>query len=151
LFVPSRKPSVPELGRRIAAGSEPFHQSMKTRLTQLLLLAFVICLAACSTTSPQVIATPIWPGMTSAELLSAFGRPLRTEQNPDGSEVWFYNFGTQGQESRPFSEAVVNEGELSYSVGRTTTTTTTMTPIPIHLSPHGRVIGEIPAGNIIVE
>jgi len=121
------------------------------RITPLLLLAVAMCFAACSTTSPRVIATAIVPGMTSAELLSAFGPPLRTERKPDGSEDWYYNFGTQDQESRPFSETVASERECSYSVGRTTTTTTTMTPLPIHLSPEGRVEGEIPAGNVIAE
>ena len=119
------------------------------RITHSLLFMVAVCLAACSTTSPRVISTSIVPGMTSAELQSAFGPPLRTERNPDGSEDWYYNFGTQGRESRPFSEAVVSEG--SYSYGRTTTTTTTMTPLPIHLSPEGRVVGEIPVGNVIAE
>ena len=84
-------------------------------------------------------------------MLSTFGRPLRTERKPDGSEDWFYNFGTQDRESRPFAETVASERNLSYSFGRTTTTTTTMTPLPVHLSPEGRVVGEIPAGTVISE
>ena len=123
---------------------------MMNRITQLFLFAVAVCLAACSTTSPRVM-TSIVPGMTSAELLSAFGRPLRTERKPDGSEDWYYNFGTQDRESRPFSETFASERERSYSSGKTTTTTTTMTPLPIHLSPEGRVVGTIPAGNVIAE
>ena len=121
------------------------------RIIPLLSLGVAACFAACSTTSPRVIATSIVPGMTSAELRSAFGRPLRTERKPDGSEDWYYNFGTQAQESRPFSETVASERERSYSSGQTTTTTTTMTPLPVHLSPEGRVVGEIPAGSVIAE
>ena len=138
--------------RRFCACFEPFqYPTNMNRITSLLLLGVAVCLAACSTTSPRVIATSIVPGMTSAELRSAFGPPLRTERKPDGSEDWFYNFGTQDWESRPFSETVGSQRERSYSVGHTTTTTTTMTPLPIHLSPEGRVVGEIPAGSVIVE
>jgi hypothetical protein len=121
------------------------------RITSLLLLAVAVCFAACSTTSPRVIAISIVPGMASAELRSAFGPPLRTDRKPDGCEDWYYNFGIQDRESRPVSETVASEGERSYSVGRATTTTTTMTLLPIHLSPEGRVVGEIPAGNVIAE
>lgn len=122
-----------------------------SRIAHVLLLAVAVCLAACSTPSPRIIATPIVPGMTSAELRSAFGRPLRIELQPDGSEDWYYNFGAQDRESRPFSEAVVSESEYSYSAGRTTTTTTTVTLLPIHLSPEGRVVGAIPTGSVIAE
>jgi hypothetical protein len=89
--------------------------------------------------------------MTTTELLAAFGPPLRTEPSPDGGEDWFYNFGGQGRESRSESETVSTEHAHSYSVGRSTTTTTTMTRLPVHVSREGRVMGEIPAGQVIVE
>lgn len=107
--------------------------------------------AGCSTPSQRVIATPIHPGMNSAELLSAFGPPLRTERKPDGSEDWFYNFGRRSWEFQPVSEAMVTEYEQRYSVGLSSTKVTTMAPLPIHLSPDGRVVGDIPAGRVIVE
>jgi outer membrane protein assembly factor BamE (lipoprotein component of BamABCDE complex) len=121
------------------------------RHAQRFVLAVAAVFAGCSTPSPRVIATPIHPGMNSAQLLSAFGPPLRTERNPDGSEDWFYNFGTRSWESQPVSEAVVAENEQRYSVGLSTTKVTTMAPLPIHLSPDGRVVGDIPAGRVIVE
>ena len=116
---------------------------------------FVLVVAAvfagCSTPSQRVIATPIHQGMNSAELLSAFGPPLRTERNPDGSEDWFYNFGTRSWAFQSVSEAIVTENEQSYSVGLSTTKVTNMAPLPVHLSPDGRVVGDIPAGRVIVE
>ncbi len=114
-------------------------------------LALAVGLTACSTSSPRVITTPIRQGMTGAELVSAFGQPLRIERQPDGSEDWFYNFGSQRRESGPFSESTASETERRYSYGHTTTTTTTMTPRPVHLSPAGRVVGAIPAGHVISE
>jgi outer membrane protein assembly factor BamE (lipoprotein component of BamABCDE complex) len=121
------------------------------RITRFLALAVTACLTACYTPTPRVVATSIRQGMTRAELQSAFGRPLRIERQPDGSEDWFYNFGGQERESHPISESVVTATERSYSVGHATTTTTTMSQNPIHLSPDGRVVGAIPAGSVIVE
>ena len=89
--------------------------------------------------------------MTSKQILTIFGRPLRVQQHPNGSEDWFYNFGSQQHESHPFSESTVSETERSYSAGHTTSTTTTMNQAPIHLSPGGRVVGSIPTGRIVVE
>ena len=109
------------------------------------------CLAACSTGSPRVVAQPVRAGMTSAELLSAFGRPLRVQHQANGGEDWFYNFGSQRRESRPISESASSETERSYSVGQANTITTTINQAPVHLSPAGRVVGLIPPGNVIVE
>ena len=110
------------------------------------------CLAACSTSSsPRIATTPVRPGMTSAQLVSAFGRPLRVERNPNGGEDWFYNFGSQQHESLPISESTVSETERSYSVGHTTSTTTTMNQAPIHLSLSGRVVGPIPTGSVVLQ
>lgn len=114
-------------------------------------LGFAACLAACSTSSPHLAPTPVRQGMTSAQLVSAFGRPLRVEHNPNGGEDWFYNFGSQQHESHPVSESTATETERSYSVGHATSTTTTMNHAPIHLSASGRVVGAIPTGSVVVE
>jgi len=125
---------------------------MNIRIVHVLLLTIAMGLASCtSTSSLRVIDTPIHQGMTASELQSAFGRPLSIERQPDGSEDWFYNFGTQGRETRPFTEETFNKSEQSYSYGHTDTTTTTMTRLPVHVSPEGRVVGVIPAGSVIVE
>ena len=89
--------------------------------------------------------------MTSAQLVSAFGRPLRVERSPNGGEDWFYNFGSQQHESHSVPESAVTENERSYSVEHTTSTTTTMNRAPVHLSPSGRVVGALPAGSVVVE
>jgi len=89
--------------------------------------------------------------MTSAQVVSAFGRPLRVEHNPNGGEDWFYNFGSRQHESHPISESTVSQTERSYSVGHTTSTTTTMNQAPIHLSPSGRVVGAIPRGSVVLQ
>lgn len=114
-------------------------------------LAIAACFAACSTSSPRIATTSVRQGMTSAELLSIFGRPLRVERNPSGGEDWFYNFGAQRRESHPVSKSTTSEAERSYSFGHTTSTTTTMTQAPVHLSPGGRVVGAIPSGGVVLQ
>ena len=122
------------------------------RFTHFLALVLLTCLAACSSTpSLRIVATPIHQGMTSAQLLAAFGRPNRVQPNPNGGEDWFYNFGSQQHESHPVSEATVSETERSYSAGHTTSTTTIMNEAPVHLSPSGRVVGSIPTGRVVVK
>ena len=89
--------------------------------------------------------------MTTAEVQTAFGSPRRIQRHADGSEDWYYRFGTQTHESEPFSTTEVNETEKTYSVGQTTSTTTTMNEFPIRFSPGGRVTGQIPKGSVVVE
>jgi outer membrane protein assembly factor BamE (lipoprotein component of BamABCDE complex) len=111
-----------------------------------------MCLAGCSTpSSPHLATTPVRRGMTSNQVLAAFGQPLQILRNPDGEEDWYYNFGTQERKTHPISESTSTETEHSYSTGQTITTTTTMTKLPIHFSGDGHVVGEIPAGSVVIE
>jgi outer membrane protein assembly factor BamE (lipoprotein component of BamABCDE complex) len=114
-------------------------------------LGIAACLAACTTSGPRLVSTPVREGMTSAQLVAAFGRPLRVKRTPDGGEDWFYHFGSQQHASHPVSASTSTETERSYSVGNATSTTTTMNQAPVHLSPSGRVVGAIPSGSVVVE
>jgi hypothetical protein len=114
-------------------------------------LGIAAFLAACTTSGPRLVSTPVREGMTSAQLVAAFGRPLRVERRPDGGEDWFYHFGSQQNASHPVSASTSTETERSYSVGNATSTTTTMSQAPVHLSPSGRVFGAIPSGSVVVE
>ena len=122
-----------------------------TRSIYLVTLGIAACLASCSTSGPRLVSTSVHEGMTSAQLVSAFGKPLRVEHHPDGGEDWFYNFGSQQHAAHPVSELKITETERSYSVGDATSTTTTMSQAPVHLSPSGRVVGAIPSGSVVVE
>lgn len=135
----------------VSSGTRSYRPFSMIRIAHTFLVASTMYLASCSAPSLSAIDTPIRHGMTASQLRANFGHPLRIERQSDGSEVWFHNFGTQRHESRPFSESTVSETERSYSFGQTKPTTTTMISLPIHLSPEGRVVGDIPAGSVIVE
>ena len=89
--------------------------------------------------------------MTPQQLVSAYGEPLRKVRHSDSSEDWFYKFGSQIQESLPFSESTSTDHSATYSTGHTSSTTTTVTELPIHLSPKGTVVGGIPPGSVILK
>jgi outer membrane protein assembly factor BamE (lipoprotein component of BamABCDE complex) len=57
-----------------------------TRFNYLVTLGIAAVLASCSTSGPRLVSTPVREGMTSAQLVSAFGKPLRIAHHPDGSE-----------------------------------------------------------------
>ena len=104
---------------------------------------------SCSSSKLEVSPTTLRQGMTSTQLVSAYGEPLRKVRRADAGEDWFYNFGSQTRDSKPVSESVQTATEHSVTVGNTNSVTTTMTELPIHLSPTGTVIGEIPSGGVI--
>jgi len=89
--------------------------------------------------------------MTTAEVQTAFGSPRRIQRHADGSQDWYYHFGTQVHASAPFSTTEVTDHEQSYSFGEASSKTTTMSEAPVHFSPNGKVIGAIPSGNAVVE
>ena len=113
------------------------------------LMAMLGLVNSCSSSKLEVSPTPLRQGMTSTQLVSAYGEPLRKVRRADAGEDWFYNFGSQARDSKPINESVQTATEHSVTVGNTNSVTTTMTELPIHLSPTGTVIGEIPSGGVI--
>ena len=115
-----------------------------------LIFAVLVFASGCSTSSLRMATIPVRHGMTPEQLVSSYGEPLRKNRQQDGSEAWFYNFGSQVHESQPISESTSTDSSTAYSVGHTSSTTTTMTELPIHLSPGGKVVGEVPSGSVIL-
>jgi hypothetical protein len=130
--------------------SPPYRTTMLFPRIALILAVFVLA-SGCSTSSLRTATIPVKHGMTPQQLVSAYGEPLRKVRHSDSSEDWFYKFGSQIQESHPFSESTSTDHSATYSTGHTRSTTTTMTERPIHLSPRGTVVGEIPSGSVILE
>lgn len=118
-------------------------------LSSLIASCATVLLSSCTEPSLHPSPTPVRLGMDKADLLATYGPPLRTEKQSDGNEDWFYHFGTHEQASQSGTESTSTGTERSYAVEHSTTTTTTMRPEPIHLSPDGKVTGEIPTGQVI--
>ena len=111
-------------------------------------LAALAVLAGCAT-EPVVVTTPMHPGMSKAELRATYGPPLRSVPHGDGSEDWYYAFGTQTHATTPIATHEQTADSQSTTVGEESSTTTTSTERPVHLSPAGRVTGRIPPGNVV--
>lgn len=129
--------------------------SLKPRLSKFSiirvggLMAMLGLVNSCSSSKLEVSPTTLRQGMTSTQLVSAYGEPLRKVRRADAGEDWIYNFGSQTRDSKPINESVRTATERSVSTGTSNSVTTTMAELPIHLSPAGTVIGTIPAGRVI--
>ena len=129
--------------------------SLKLRLSKVSIsrvggaLAMLGLVIGCSSSKLEVSPTTLRQGMTSKQLVSAYGEPLRKVRRADAGEDWFYYFGSQTRELKPINESVQTPTERSVSTGTSNSVTTTMTELPIHLSLSGTVIGEIPSGRVI--
>ena len=111
-------------------------------------LAAITIFAGCAT-EPVVVTTPMHPGMSKAELRATYGAPLRIVPHGDGSEDWYYAFGTRTHATTPIATHEQTADSQTTTVGEESTTTTTSTEQPVRLSPAGRVNGRIPAGNVV--
>jgi outer membrane protein assembly factor BamE (lipoprotein component of BamABCDE complex) len=111
-------------------------------------LAGLVLLVGCAT-DPVILTTPIRSGMSKAELRAAYGSPVRVVSKADGSEDWYYTFGTQSHATQSISTHEQTVDGQTATVGEESATTTTSTEQPIRLSPAGRVTGRIPPGNVV--
>lgn len=118
--------------------------------TLIAMLAMVVLLAGCSTTSePLVIDTPMRVGMTREELRAKFGPPLRIERDTDGSERWFYNFGTQSSSPTTFTETTQTPYEKTVTYGMSFGKSLSYSEAAVKLSPLGKV-ETIPPGKVVL-
>jgi outer membrane protein assembly factor BamE (lipoprotein component of BamABCDE complex) len=126
---------------------EQFLKSMKRLYLASVLLIF---LTACSTmTEPNVISTPMRVGMTKQQLRNNFGSPLSVVTNADGSEEWFYHFGSRGSSSGTHSEITHTPSGQSVTTTSEATTTLTYSEAAVHLSPEG-VVTSVPSGQVVI-
>lgn len=120
---------------------------MKKLLSIALLGLF---LTACSTmTEPNVISTPMRVGMTKQQLRNNFGSPLSVVTNADGSEEWFYHFGTRSASSSAHSETSHTENSQTVTTTSEASTTVTYSEAAVHLSPTG-VVTSVPPGQVVI-
>lgn len=118
--------------------------------TSFLAAALGLLLTACSTmTEPNVISTPMRVGMTKQQLRSNFGPPLSVVTNADGSEDWFYHFGSRGSSSGTHSEITHTPSGQSVTTTSEATTTLTYSEAAVHLSPEG-VVTSAPPGQVVI-